>query len=555
MEENKAEANKAEEMSALAAFAEGFIQLPAVRQLGILLGFAAVAAFGVGLVLWSWVPSYTVLFGGMGEKEAVEVAQLLEGKGLEYKLDERTGAIMVPSGKVHEIRLELASEGYPKSSSVGLEILQNKSEFGTSQFLEMTRYQHALEAELARSVMTLSSVQSARVHLALPKQSVFVRKRQQPTASVLVDLYAGRSLEDGQVDAISHLVASSIPNLEPERVTIVDKRGRLLSNKKRNAQMALSQEQFQYNRKVEGDYIARIEDILAPIVGRDGMRAQVTAELDFTVTEQTQESYNPDIPALRSEQVAEEQNLGGVVQGVPGALTNQPPGVATVPEEANTATGPDGEQRERLSSRKNTTTNYELDRTISHSRMATGQVKRLSIAVVVDDRLVTNEEGTVVREPRSTEEMARLTSLVREAVGYNIARGDSVNVLNTTFADDTAYIAAAGGMPEMPIWEEPWVLDVGKVAGAILLGMLLILAVIRPMMRNLSTLGRLQEEQPEPVPQEEVKKMLPRRDPMEGLVKLPEPGAYEDNIAMVKQVVHDDPKLVAQVVRNWISNE
>jgi flagellar M-ring protein FliF len=548
---------KTENASPMTAFAEGFIQLPAIRQMGVLIGFAAVAALGVALVLWSWNPSYGVLFGSLGDKEAAEIAELLRSRNIEYKLDERTGALLVPASRVNEIRLQLAAEGLPKSSGMGLEILQQKSEFGTSQFMETTRYQHALEQELARTIMSLSNVESARVHLAMPKQSVFVRKRQSASASVLLNLYAGRSLEDNQVAAIRHLVASGIPNLEPSEVTVVDENGRLLSSKKRSSEMALNQDQFEYTSSLERSYIERIEDILAPIVGRNGMRAQVAAELDFTVTEQTQESFNPDLPALRSEQISEEKMLSDALQGVPGALSNQPAGAASVPEIAGgTATGADS-QKTNGSGRFNSTKNYELDRTISHSRLGSGSIKRLSIAVVVDERVSLNDRGEAVREPRTPEEMERLTSLVREAVGYNVARGDTVNVISTAFASPEL----VGALPETPLWELPWVLDLAKVAGALLLGMLLIFMVLRPMMRNLSAVS-------EPLAAggtaggtaalgmaEDQLSLTGGAAAKSGLIKLPGPGAYEDNIEMVQQVVKDDPKLVAQVVRNWISED
>jgi flagellar M-ring protein FliF len=542
---------KAENPSPISAFTEGFIQLPALRQLGVLFGFAAVAALGVALVLWSWTPSYGILFGNLGEKEASEIATVLQQRGIEYKLDERTGALLVPSSKIHEVRLQLASEGLPRSSGMGLEILQQKQEFGTSQFMETARYQHALEAELARSVMTISSVESARVHLALPKQSVFVRKRQQPTASVLVNLYAGRVLEKGQVAAIRHMVASSIPNLEPDRVTVVDENGRLLSSTKSSAEMVQNQDQFEYIRNLENSYISRIEDILAPLVGRDGVRAQVSADVDFAVIEQTQESYNPDLPAVRSREVSEEQMLSGALQGVPGALSNQPPGAATVPE---VAAGVNQETAgETTNKRSHSTTNYELDRTISHTRMGGNTLKRLSIAVVVSDRTVTNDAGEQVNEPRSQEEMDRITALIKEAVGYNVQRGDTVNVVSAAFAKPEV----VGAIPEVPFWKQPWVLDISKVLGAVILGLLLILGVLRPMMRNLAAVrprpalagagaggGGLAEDQ-----------LTLGAGSREGVVKLPGPGAYEENINMVQQVVQEDPKLVAQVVRNWIAND
>ena len=549
---------KSQNLSPISAFTEGFIQLPAFRQLGVLFGFAAVAALGVGLVLWSWSPSYGILFGSLGEKEASEVASVLQQRGISYKLDPRTGALLVPTANLHEIRLQLAAEGLPRSSGQGLEILQQKQEFGTSQFMESARYQHALEMELSRSIMTIGSVQSARVHLALPKQSVFVRKRQEPSASVLVKLYAGRILEAGQVSAISHLVASSVPNLEPQRVTVVDESGRLLSARQRSGDLAMNQGQFEYVRNLETSFVDRIEDILSPIVGRGGVRAQVAADIDFSVTEQTMETFNPDLPALRSQEISEEQSLANALQGVPGALANQPPGGGFAPEVA-TGQNAQGGAQQPANSRRQSTSNYELDRTISHTRMAGGNLRRLSVAVVINDRMVTNEQGVMVAEPRPEEELERLTTLVRDAVGYNAQRGDTVNVISAPFDQ----VEVPMDIPPVPLWEQSWVLDLGKVLGALILGILLILLVLRPMMRNLSSAkgmsapggsadamaalahgGGLGEDQ-----------LTLGSDQSEGVVKLPGPGAYEQNIDMVRNVVKEDPKRVAQVMRNWISED
>ena len=550
---------KSRNLSPITAFTEGFIQLPAFRQLGVLFGFAAVAALGVGLVLWSWSPSYGILFGSLGDKEASEIAAVLQQRGINYKLDPRTGALLVPSGNIHDVRLQLAAEGLPRSSGQGLEILQQKQEFGTSQFMESARYQHALELELSRSIMSIGSVQNARVHLALPKQSVFVRKRQDPSASVLVKLYPGRVLEDGQVSAISHLVASSIPNLEPERVTVVDETGRLLSARHRSGELAMNQGQFEYVRNLEISFVDRIEDILSPIVGRGGVRAQVAADIDFSVTEQTMESFNPDLPALRSQEISEEQSLANALQGVPGALTNQPPGAGVAPE---VAVGADGQPlpQQPTNSRRQSTSNYELDRTISHTRMGGVNLRRLSIAVVINDRMVIGEEGIMVVEPRSDVELERLTTLVRDAVGYNAQRGDTVNVISAPFSQADMVM----DIPPEPLWEQAWALDLGKVLGALILGMLLIFVVLRPMMRNLAAvksdtdsahggnaaamaaLGHdgMSEDQ-----------LTLGSDKPDGLVKLPGPGAYEQNIEMVRNVVKEDPKLVAQVMRNWISED
>ncbi len=528
--------------------------LPVIQQIGRLFGIAAAVALGVAVMLWLREPGYTPLFHGMERTEAAEVAQLLEQRQIPYRLDESTGALMVPGADVRKLRLELAAEGYPKSSGVGLEVLQQKQDFGTSQFIQTTRYQHALEEELARSIITLSAVRNARVHLAMPKQSVFVRKKQKPSASVLLELYSGRSLEAEQIAAITHMVAAGIPNLESERVTVVDQNGRLLSKPKGNSEMALNQEQFDYTRRIEESYVTRIEDILGPVIGMNGLRAQVSAEMDFTVTEQTMESYNPDLPALRSEQVSEEQSLGGGAQGIPGALSNQPPGEASVPETLNGQAGAEGGQP--LNTRRHSTVNYELDRTISHSRQASGRIQRLSVAVVVDDRLVTNEAGEVVRQPRGAEELERLTALVREAVGYNAQRGDSVNLINAAFAAPEALPV----LPELPIWEQPWVIEYAKAGGALLVLLALIFGVLRPLIRNLTAPPQAAESELALVGGAlegggMAEDQLSLSGPKEGAIELPPPGAYEDNIKMVQDVVKEDPKLVAQVVRNWIAQE
>lgn len=538
--------------ASVGSFTEGFIALPALRQLGVLFGFAAVAALGVALVLWTWTSNYDILFASLSEKETGEIANVLKQRNIDFKLDARTGAVMVPSSRLQEIRMQLAGEGLPKSSGMGLELLQQKQEYGTSQFMETTRYQHALETELARSIMTISSVERARVHLAMPKQSVFVRKRQQPSASVLVNLYAGRLLEAGQVAAITHLVASSIPSLEPERVTVVDEAGHLLSSKKSNADMAMNQDQFDFTRNLERNYIDRIEDILAPIVGMGGVRAQVSTEVDFTVTEQTSEAYNPDLPALRSEKVTEEQSGSGAsAQGVPGALSNQPPANATAPETLFDATGQPVTSSGPQNSRRSSTTNYELDRTISHTRMGGGNIKRLSIAVVVDDRVSVNDAGEQVRAPRSQEEMDRITALVKEAVGYSAQRGDTLNVINASFTQPEAIEE----LPAEPLWEQAWVVDLVKIFAAVILGALLIFMVLRPMMSNLAAVKPISPDMLPAGGGGLADDRLSIGGEKEGLIKLPGPGAYEDNIEMVQQVVKDDPKLVAQVVRNWIAED
>ena len=530
---------------------KGFMELPIVRQMALMVSTAASIALLAVIVMWSMKPGYGVLFANMESREASEVMTALQSMQVDFKLDENTGAMLVPSNKVRELRLKLAGQGYPRSSGRGLDILNEDPKFGTSQFLEVTRYQHALETELVQSIMTIRSVESARVHLALPKQSVFVRKRQKATASVLLNLYAGRTIDESQVNAISHMVAASIPNLEPDQVTIIDEKGKLLSKKNSGTQIGISEEQQGYIRSIEGGYIERIIDLLTPVVGAEHLRAQVTADVDFTVTESTVESFNPDLPALRSEQVSEESRTTGGASGVPGALANQPPGAASAPEVTGAAGTKSTSSGQPTNKSKHSTTNYELDRTISHTRNPVGQVKRLSIAVVLDHKLVAGEGGKMTREPRTAEEITQITSLVRDAVGYSAQRGDTVNVINAQFeiSKPETIVAAT-----LQIWEESWFMDAIKMGLGAIAVILFIFMVIRPILKNLST-----------APAQNM--MLPgsgglpatatAAEPIMGedgeLIHIPTAGAYEENLKMVSKVVQDDPQLVAQVIKSWVN--
>ncbi|MCI0734202.1 MAG: flagellar M-ring protein FliF, partial [Methylococcaceae bacterium] len=406
-------------------------KLPALRQIGVMAALAFSVAIGVAAVLWSRTPDYTLLYGSVADKDVPEVLAALENLDIDYKVESSSGAILVPDADVHEVRLKLAAQGLPKTESLGFELLQKQSEFGTSQSLEAARFHHALENEIARTVGSIQNVKSVRVHLALPKQSVFVRQQKKPSASILVNLYAGRSLEKSQVEAIVHLVASSVPQLEPGQVTVVDQRGRLLNSLERSDEISLSSKRFEYKTQVEEHLIERAENILSPLVGEDGLRIQATADIDFTTTERTEEQFNPDLPALRSEQTNEETNQSPGAQGIPGALSNQPPAAGTAPEQAAAAVSV-GDSSARNSA-KSATRNYELDKTISHTRLAPGILRRLSVAVIIDDRAVAQDDGSVVKKPYSPEEIARFTDLVKQAVGFNVARGDQVTVSNSTF--------------------------------------------------------------------------------------------------------------------------
>lgn len=556
----------------LTAPLEGFNHLPLVRQLALMIGLAASIALVVVAVMWTQEEGgRSVLFSGLVPEDASQVVQSLQEQGVDYKVNEATGAIMVPSDKVHEVRLQLAGDGLPKGGGVGFDLLQKEQEFGASQFIQNKRYQHALETELARSVSSVGHIKSARVHLAMPEQSAFIRERREPTASVVVDLYPGRRLEGGQVDSITHLVAASIPEMSPGNVSVVDQRGRLLTGSNGDEGAARNEQQFEYVSQIERRYADRVENILTPVVGYEGVRAQVTAEVDFSVTERTQETYNPDMPAPRSKQTLEEITANGGPGGVPGALANQPPAEAQVPEQVNQGNGGQGEQGGEsafafannqngegsgpVDSRKETTVNYELDRTISHTESAPGRLQRLSVAVVIDDRTVTNEDGELVREPRPEAEIERITSLVKEAVGYNPRRGDTVNVINASFQKQQELEP----VPEPSLWEQGWVWDVAKKVGAGIIVLLLLFGVLRPLLRSLAAVkpvpgaaaGHAGEEE-----EQLGEDQLSLSGGGGGSARLPKPEQqYEEDLNVARQLAQEDPKRVAQVVRTWLTSE
>lgn len=533
---------------------------PVMKQVGFLLAIAASIALGGYIFMWSMSPNYQVLFSGMQPKEASEVVSILQSSGVKYKLDPSTGQLLVPAAKIQSLRLKLAAEGLPRSASPGMDILNEDQGFGTSQFVERARYQRALEEELARSIVEIQNVRSARVHLATPKQSVFVRDRKAPTASVVVNLYAGRHLEQGQVAAITHMVASSVPNMASDNVNVVDQRGNLLTKPERDTGIAMSDSQFQYTQKLEKLYISRIEDILSPIVGFDGVRAQVVAEVDFTVTEQTHESYNPDMAALRSEQLQEENRVGvSGPSGVPGALTNVPPLGGESPEDATGEESPAIVTTDKPGSNsKRRTRNYELDRTISHTRVAPGSVRKLSVAVLVDEHRSVDEEGNVVSTPLTESEMIRINALITDAIGFSKARGDTLNVVNAPFIVP----ATAEPLPEIPIWQQPWVWDVVKQVLGGLVVLFLLFGVIRPAFKDLNkvpempagmaidTTGMTPEQAAMAVAAQAGGKQAAE---LEALTT----GAenLEDQLNNVRSLVQQDPALVAQVVKNWTASD
>ena len=528
--------------------------LPAVRQMQLLLGLAAAIALGIGLVQWAMAPDYTPLFGDLPPAASAEVIEALEQQGIPYRVEGGSGVVTVPHDKARELRIRLASEGLPRETARGYDTLGEEQGMGVSSFMEKARFDRALEHELARSIASLESVNTARVHLALPKQSAFVRRKDKPAASVLVGLFPGRQLTDRQLAGIVHLVAFSIPGLEAEQVSVVGNDGRLLSSQARDSDFGMTTENFRYTELMEERYADRIIEILTPILGVGAVQTQVAAELDFTVVETTSETYDPET-SIRSEQLTEEVTSDPGAMGVPGTLANQPPepALAAVDENGENVAG-------RLArSNKQEIRNYEVDKTISHIRETPGSVKRLTVAVVVDYARSVNDEGEVERVPLTEVQLAEVTTLVKEAIGFNEERGDRVNVVNASFIPPPEFEPA----PAASIMESEWVWRGGKLLLAALAVLATLFMVVRPLMKA-ST----------PMPREALPPgMVPGITGQEGQladgmlmgddrvtlgyqgsqgVASGEP-AYQQQLDMARNMVQGEPERAAHVLKSWVA--
>lgn len=525
-------------------------EYPLLRQAGLLVGLAASVALGVAIVFWAQTPDFTTLYKDLPDTELSQIADVLQQNGIKYKLS--AGGIMVAANDIEKARMQLASQGLPNMRPEGFDILNQEQSFGTSQFIQSARYQHALEEELARSISALRNVRSARVHLAVPKQSVFVRDQKKPSASVVVNLFSGHRMSDDQVSAISYMVASSVPNLTVEAVTVVDQMGRLLSDSDDKDRL-LNSEQLEYTNKVEDNYIQQVNNILTPFLGRNGFKAQINADIDFTRIEKTSEMFNPDVEATRSKQRLIEQVSGSGDAGVPGALSNQPPGGSIAPETTTVSTNNEDEAQGLFRNKESVTQNFELDKTISHTQLATGNINRISIAVVVDDKRVVAEDGTVSNTPRSEEEIKQITSLVKEAVGFNAQRGDTVNIINASFVGPEVVEI----LPDIPLWEQAWFWPAIKQLLAALVVLYIIFGVIKPAFKSLSKPhkevigleGEGAEGQAALAAGGEAAGMTDEE--AEALPKPPDD--YEVQLDTARKLVVEDPKIAAQVVKNWLA--
>lgn len=536
---------------------EQFSQLSNQKKLGLILSAAAVIALLVGALMWSQTPDYRVLYNNVSDQDGAAIITALQQMNVPYKFSESGGgAILIPEKQVHEIRLRLAGQGLPKGGLPGFELMENQK-FGSSQFLEQVNYQRALEGELARSVQSLSAVQSARVHLAIAKPSVFSREKQQPSVSVLLNLYPGRVLSVEQVSAIVHLMSSSVPSLPVKNVTVVDQNGNLLSTQNDGKQDSrFDAKQLEYIQELEENYIRRIEAILTPITGAVNVRAQVTADMDFSRIERAEEIYRPnntesEAAAIRSQKTLEATSIGSKIDGgIPGALTNRPPEPAAAPIEVGGEKKEEGDKAPPVPTdqKKESTTNYEVDKTVQHTQQSTGNIKRLSAAVVVNYRKKVDENGEVTYEPLTAEEIKEINNLVREAMGYSEKRGDSLTVTNSLFTADTATVL------DIPLWKDPDVIMLAKEIGKQLLiaavVLFFLLKILRPFLKSLT--------QPPPPPEPE------KLSGEAALGQLSEQGdgtalqaiqksVFDENLKKAKQLAVDEPAIVANVVKEWIS--
>ncbi|MGB1109613.1 MAG: flagellar basal-body MS-ring/collar protein FliF [Gammaproteobacteria bacterium] len=551
----------------------------------IMAAIAAGVAAIIGLLWFSTGDEAgRTLYYGLEERDTSAIIEQLEKAAIPYELDSM-GNIRVPQSKIYDARLKVASAGLPRGTGKGLEFLDEPPEIGRSQFTEQARYHHALERELAKSISSLGSIERARVHLALPKKSVFIRERSKPSASVVVHLYPGRVLDEGQVAAITHLISSSVPGMTNDGVTVVDQRGKMISRQQGTKGMSQSFERMDYTRQLEEHYIRRIEELLAPMVGHNQVRAQVSAEVDFTVQEATSETYDPEQRAIRSEKLSEDRS-GAQAGGIPGAVSNEPPPIAELTPENNAADGVGGEVGQGGKTRVRQVRNYELSRTVRHEKAQPGAVKRLSVAVVVGIKPATMsvtgeagadalEEGSEANTQYTEEQLQRLTELVKNAVGFQEGRGDSVSVINATFAK-------APEMEELPWWQQDSMISLIKFGVAILIGLFLLFTVILPLIRGAmprdkfagAALPAPDDEDSEIVDGQVMGQSLPGGQaggsPFRlggGKVQadgnaiaklfpggLPDDGNYETYLAAAQYAAAEDPVRAAQVLKRWIQD-
>ena len=525
-----------------------FANLSIPRQLGLMTGIAASVAIGVAVVLWSREPNYMPLYSEMNARDASAVVELLQKNNIPFKIDKNQGTVLVTADDVQNARMKLAAEGLPRGLGAGngYELFAGNNAFNTSQFMENARYKQALETELARTISQFHDIKSARVHLAIPRESAFVRDNREPSASVFIDVYSGMEVKKQTIASIINLVASSIPNLSATRVTVVDQNGQLLNEGGGQTLFTNTERFMEYRQNLEQQYVQKIQDILTPLLGYGRVRAKVAADVDFTSFEQTQEMYNPESHSVRSEQNMEEKHsTDSKASGVPGALTNTPPASAGLqpknnPNAKNNKAAPKPEANsdsEAKDFRSQSTRNFELDKTISHTKNQPGTIKRLTVAVLVDDRPVYNPKTKKMEvKPLTPAEISQVKMLVADAIGINGSRGDSLNVVNSHFVKPDPIQP----IPEPHFWQSDKFWSIIKQIGAALFILGIVFGLFKPLFKTLAGVQEKKEE-------EKMSELTYNAQDM-----LPHASDYESQLSLLRQVVDKEPKRVAQVVKTWV---
>lgn len=526
------------------------LSMRANTKLLLAVGIAATLSVIIALILWINQQSYRVLFSNISDGEGGAIVAQLSQLNVPYRVDASGGAIMVPEGQVHEVRMKLAQLGVPKGGAVGFELL-DQEKFGISQFSEQVNFQRALEGELARTIESLGPIQTARVHLAVPKPSMFVRDHKQPTASVTVNLFNGRTLDEGQVTAITQLISSAVSGLSADNVTLVDQRGNLLTQR---GLRGLQTSQLKYTTDIESDYQQRIHRILAPLVGESNVRAQVTAQIDFTQLEQTQEAYQPNTDpqkmAIRSRQASlAEQGNGLRTGGVPGALSHQPPTPASAPlTQSITDKDAKSSPGQPYNNRSDETTNYEVDRTLTHTKSSMGRIERLSVAVVINHLLQT-EDGNATA--MSEAELARIHTLVQEAIGYSAARGDSINIMNSPFNGIVEE-------PTPPLWQQENVqallMSLARYLMIAIIGWVMWRKLVRPAWERHQE-ARLHVLAMEKQARDETQAAQKRAAEQEAQLRAKQRENTELSSKQLREIAEQEPRIIAQVIRQWMNKE
>ncbi|WP_310564152.1 flagellar basal-body MS-ring/collar protein FliF [Hydrogenophaga sp.] len=539
------------------ALSAGFARLDNAQKIKLGLGALALLAVALALFFMGRQPEMRVLYANLNDKDGGAIVAQLSQMQVPYQYAEGGGAIMVPADKVHDVRLRLASQGLPKGSVSGFELME-ANRFGMTQFQERLTFQRGLEGELTRSIQSLSSVQAARVHLALPNQNGFFREQQKPSASVLLTLHPGRTLDKAQVAGIVHLVASSVPEMNPKSVSVVDDAGSLLSAAPEGQSQGMDLQRLQYTQQIEQLYTRRILDMIEPLVGVGNVKAQVSAEMDFSQVESTSELHKPnqggEPGTVRSQQIVED-GTAALAQpaGVPGATTNQPPATGTAP--INGAAAPLGVASaadKAGNQRRESVINYEVDKTVKVVREATGTVKRLTAAVVVNHRGGTDPKSG---KPTSTaippEQLEQMTALVRETIGFSKDRGDSVNLVNAPFSENKPSDEAP------PAWwmqsdNQDLLREMAFPAGMVLLGLVVLMGMVRPGLKLMKTPATL------PRPEPAVPQLNAVLNEDLGRPALPEPDPVvtpDKRLADAKRLALENPVAVANIVKGWVNGE